>query len=75
VVQENAEVVLRLNTYHAATLSIDGHINIALCDGDTITVRRSPHVARFYRIRPQNSFYRSLEDKLKGKQGESGRKS
>ncbi len=75
VVPETAEIVLRLNTYHAATLSVDGHINLPLSDGDTVTVKRSPHVARFYRIRPQNSFYRSLEDKLKGKQGESGRKS
>jgi NAD+ kinase len=75
VLAETSEVVLSLNTYHAATLSIDGHINLPLSDGDKLTIRRSPHVARFYRIRPRDSFYRSLEDKLKGKQGESGRKS
>ena len=75
VLPETAEVVLRLNTYHAATLSVDGHINLPLSDGDTVTLRRSPHVARFWRIRPEGSFYSSLEDKLKGKQGESGRKS
>jgi NAD+ kinase len=75
VLPETAEVVLRLNTYHAATLSIDGHINLPLSDGDTVTLRRSPHVARFWRIRPEASFYSSLEDKLKGKQGETGRKS
>jgi NAD+ kinase len=70
VVPATAEVVLRLNTYHAATLSVDGHINIPLSNGDTVTIRRSPHVARFWRIRPEGSFYSSLEDKLKGKQGE-----
>jgi NAD+ kinase len=75
VVPESAEVVLRLNTYHTATLSIDGHVNIPLTDGDTVTVKHSPHIARFYRIRPQDSFFGTLEDKLKGKQGESGRKS
>jgi NAD+ kinase len=75
VLAENTEVVLSLNTYHAATLSIDGHINVPLSDGDKIIIRRSPNVARFYRIRPRDSFYRTLEDKLKGKQGESGRKS
>ncbi len=75
VLPETVEVVLRLNTYHAATLSIDGHINLPLSDGDTVTIRRSPHVARFWRIRPEASFYSSLEDKLKGKQGETGRKS
>jgi len=75
VLPETAEVTLRLNTYHPATLSIDGHINLGLSDGDKITIRRSPHVTRFLRIRSRESFYGSLEDKLKGKQGESGRKS
>ncbi|OGO20935.1 MAG: hypothetical protein A2Z15_00715 [Chloroflexi bacterium RBG_16_50_11] len=75
ILPATAVVTLRLNTYHNATLSIDGHVNLPLSDGDTVTVKRSHHVARFFRIRSENSFYRSLEDKLKGKQGESGRKS
>jgi NAD+ kinase len=75
IVSEKSEVVLRLNTYHEATLSIDGHINLALLNGDTVTIRRSPYIARFRRIRPENSFFSTLEEKLKGKQGESGRKS
>jgi len=75
VLPETAELKLQLNTYHAATLSVDGHINLSLSNGDTVIIRRSPHVARFLRIRPGESFYSSLEDKLKGKQGESGRKS
>ncbi len=75
VLAETSEVVLTLNTYHAATLSIDGHINLPLSDGDRLIIRRSPHAARFYRIRPRDCFYQTLEDKLKGKQGESGRKS
>jgi NAD+ kinase len=74
VLPETAEVKLRLSTYHQATLSVDGHINLPLSNGDTITVKRSPNKARFWRIRPENSFYSSLEEKLKGKQGESGRK-
>ena len=75
VLAGDSEVVLRLNTYHNATLSIDGHINLPLANGDTVTIRRSVHTTRFRRIRPEKSFYRSLEDKLKGKQGDSGRKS
>jgi NAD+ kinase len=67
IVPEKSEVVLRLNTYHEATLSIDGHINLALVDGDTIAIRRSPYIARFRRIRPENSFFGTLEEKLKGK--------
>jgi NAD+ kinase len=75
VLAETAELKLQLNSYHAATLSVDGHINLSLSSGDTVVIRRSPHVARFLRIRPGESFYSTLEDKLKGKQGESGRKS
>jgi NAD+ kinase len=70
-----SEVTLTLNTYHNATLSIDGHINMPLANGNTVTIRRSAAKVRFRRIRPEGSFYRYLEEKLKGKQGESGRKS
>ncbi len=59
-------VTLRLETYLTATLSIDGHINLPMTNGDTITVKRSNFTARFLRIRPEGSFYVSLEDKLKG---------
>lgn len=67
VLSETSEVTLRLNTYHPAALSIDGHINLPLTDGDTVKVRRSPHITRFLRIRSGESFYSSLEDKLRGK--------
>jgi NAD+ kinase len=75
VLPETADFVLRVNTYLPATLSVDGHVNLPLSDGDRIVVRRSPHVARFLRIRPRESFYGSLEAKLKGNQVESGRES
>lgn len=74
VLPETAEVTLRVNTYHDATVSIDGHINQRLGNGDTITLLRSPRTARFLRIRPRESFFATLEEKLKGRQGESGRK-
>jgi len=67
VLPETAEVQLRLNTYHPATLSVDGHINLPLSNGDMVTVKRSPNTARFWRICPENTFYSSLEEKLKGK--------
>jgi NAD+ kinase len=60
-------VTLRLDTYLTAALSVDGHINLPLANGDTVTVKRSPHTARFLRVRPGESFYGSLEEKLKGK--------
>jgi len=67
VLPETSDVALRLNTYHPAALSIDGHINLPLSDGDTVTVKRSPYITRFLRIRSGESFYSSLEDKLRGK--------
>ena len=75
VLPETAEVRLHITTVHPATLSIDGHINLPLSSGDTVTVKHSPNKTRFLRIRPETSFYSSLEEKLKGKQGEPDRKS
>jgi len=68
VLPSTTVVQLRINTVHQATLSIDGHINLALSDGATITIKHSPNTTRFLRIHPENTFYRSLEQKLKGKQ-------
>ncbi len=67
VLPEKAVVTLRLDTYHKALLSVDGHINLPLSSGDTVTVRRSPNIARFLRIRPRDAFYGLLEEKLRGK--------
>ena len=60
-------VQLRITTVHQATLSIDGHINLPLSDGATITVKHSPNTTRFLRIHPETDFYNSLEQRLKGK--------
>ncbi len=66
VLPPQATVELRVTTSHEATLSIDGHINLPLSSGDSVTVRQSPHKARFLRIHPR-AFYGSLEQRLKGK--------
>ena len=68
VLPPTAVVRLRISTAHQATLSIDGHINLPLSNGATITVSHSPTVARFLRVRPETSFYSTLEQRLKGKQ-------
>ena len=60
-------VKLSIHTTHQAALSIDGHINLPVSSGATVTVKRSSNTARFLRIHPANSFYSSLEQKLKGK--------
>jgi len=67
VLLPTAVVKLRISTTHQATLSIDGHINLPLPSGATITVKHSSNKVRFLRIHPEN-FYGSLGPKLKGNQ-------
>ncbi|MFC2016370.1 NAD(+)/NADH kinase [Chloroflexota bacterium] len=68
VLPSTATVKLQISTIHPATLSIDGHMNLPLSNGATITVKHSSNTVRFLRIHPGTSFYSSLEQKLKGKQ-------
>ncbi|MFH0942277.1 MAG: NAD(+)/NADH kinase [Chloroflexota bacterium] len=67
VLPARAVVSLRVSTAYRATLSVDGNINLPLESGALITVKRSQVITRFWRIHPRASFYRSLEQKLKGK--------
>jgi len=68
VLPSTAVVKLRMATVHQATLSIDGHINLPLSNGTTITVKHSSNKTRFLRIHPESFFYSSLEQRLKGRQ-------
>ncbi len=67
VLPSTAVVGLRLSATYTATLSIDGHINLPVPSGATLTVRRSSNTVRFLRIHP-DTFYSSLEQRLKGRQ-------
>jgi len=67
VLPSTAVVKLRMATTHQATLSIDGHINLPLSSGATITVKHNSNKTRFLRIHPEAFFYGSLEQRLKGK--------
>ncbi len=67
VLSAGAVAKLHLTSPNPAMLSIDGHINLPLSTGATITVRHSSKTVRFLRIHPEASFYSSLEQKLKGK--------
>lgn len=64
---QSAVVTLRVGTVHPAVCSIDGHINVPVDDGATITVKHSTKRVRFLRLQPKNTFYGHLEQKLKGK--------
>ncbi len=67
VLPKSATVKLKITAVHQATLSIDGHTNLPLSSGDSVTVRHSQNTVSFLRIQPKASFYSSLEEKLKGK--------
>ena len=67
VLPSTAVVKLRMATTHQATLSIDGHINLPLSSGASITVKHNSNKTRFLRIHPEAFFYGSLEQRLKGK--------
>lgn len=68
VLPATATIQLRLSTPHPATLSVDGHINLPLSSGATITIKHGSHTVRFLRIHPESFFYSSLKQRLKGKQ-------
>jgi NAD+ kinase len=68
VLPASTGIRLVIKTSFPATLSIDGHTNLTV-PGDTgIDIKRSSYTTRFLRTHPQNSFYSTLEQKLKGKQ-------
>lgn len=67
VLPAETSVQLGVTATQPATLSIDGYINMPLLDEAVITVKQSPHRTRFLRVHPEDTFYRSLEQKLKGK--------
>ncbi len=66
VLPPEAIVKLRVSAIHKAVLSIDGHISLPLAGGDGITVKHSKVITRFLRTGPRDSFYATLEQKLKG---------
>jgi NAD+ kinase len=76
VLPPSATVRLATDTTQQATLTIDGHVNLPLTGGASVTVKCSSSSVRFLRIHPETSFYGSLDKKLKGKQQvEPGRES
>ncbi|AII60561.1 NAD(+)/NADH kinase [Dehalococcoides mccartyi] len=66
VLPSDSIVDLKVNTWHEATLSIDGFINMQVSSGDTLRLRRSSKKVKFMRLRPNNYFYKELDTKLKG---------
>lgn len=67
VLPASSQVELKLVSSSEATLSIDGHNNIPLAGGSVVRVKKSMQKTRFLRLRPQNTFFNVLEEKLRGK--------
>ena len=65
VLDQGANVEMRVVTDHQAMLTVDGQFEVALMDGDRVTVKASPHVARFVRVHPAAHFYRTLMARLR----------
>jgi len=57
-------VELEVNTTHQATLSVDGQIEVPLCDGDIVKVRRSRHTTKLLRANKPEYFYSTLINRL-----------
>ncbi len=67
VLAANTVIELKIKALYQPSMSIDGHINLALANDDTVTVKLSSNAIRFLRIHPRESYYGSLALRLKGK--------
>lgn len=65
VLEPESIVDLTVYSDHGATVSIDGQVDVAIEDGETITIRRSPYSARFLRTAATDHFYASLIHRLR----------
>ena len=64
VLPPNATVELRVTADKEAVISVDGQIDRALASGDSVTVCRSAHIARFVRFSAPQDYYAVLAEKL-----------
>ena len=69
VVSADSVVELEVTGEHGGVLSADGFSDTTLEADNTVTIEKSPHVARFLRRAPSAEFYASLTQRL----GVSGR--
>ena len=64
ILPEDSVIELRAGDGHQGMLSVDGFLDTALGPHDRVTVKRSPHVARFLRGHSAAAFYESLTRRL-----------
>lgn len=66
VLPKKAVVNLVVKGRDRATLSVDGQLESPVASGQPVTVRVSPHTARFLRTQQDTYFYATLSSKLRG---------
>ncbi len=64
VLAEGVTVRVAIGGGRTAVLTVDGHVHARLEGGDTVTVKASPHVTRFARVRERTYFYKTLVARL-----------
>lgn len=65
VLHEAAHLDLQVVSKYPAAVSVDGRLNLALQQGDTVAVQRAEEVARFARVQPPSHFYQTLTRRLR----------
>ncbi len=68
VLSPESTIKLEIGANYTATLTVDGYVSHPITGGTTVTVRRSARTIRFLRVHDTDSFYTTLERRLKGKQ-------
>ncbi len=64
VIPAEASIELILKGPYQAILSIDGYLQFDLSPGDRVSIKKSPHLARFLRGHPKSNYYASLTRRL-----------
>jgi NAD+ kinase len=64
VLPPDSTVELTVSADKDAVVSIDGQVDTPLSSGDTVSVRRSPHTARFVRFSTAGDYYGMLAERL-----------
>lgn len=64
VLPPEVSIELKVTTDKDAVASIDGQVDLPLESGDTVTLCRSPHVARFVRFSRPEDYYAMLAERL-----------
>lgn len=65
ILPEDTQLTIEVETDHAASLTIDGQVDVELKSGDQVVVKKSEHLCRLLRVQPPDYFYRTLQERLK----------